>query len=72
MGESQTPHFYDLMIFGCVQTLQNQLFLSLETPGHLTKNQEIPGTFSKHMFVYKSHNFRNPFVVNFRKTGTEK
>ena len=37
MGESQTPHFYDLMIFGCVQTLQNHLCSSLETPGHLTK-----------------------------------
>ena len=35
MGETQTLHFYDFGICGRVQTLQNQLVLSSETPGHL-------------------------------------
>ena len=35
MGEPQTPHFYDLGTFERVPEPQNQLFLSLETPGYL-------------------------------------
>ena len=47
MGEAQTPRFYDLGIFEPVTKPQNQLFLSLETPGHLNKIKKITGTFEK-------------------------
>ena len=47
MGEPQTPHFKKIRIFGSVQTTQNQLFLSLETPGCPRQIQKIPGTFLK-------------------------
>ena len=40
MGETKTPHFYDFGIFEPVTKPQNQLFLYLETPGHLQQNQE--------------------------------
>ena len=40
IGGPRNPHFYDFGILGRVQTLQNQLFLSLETPGHFKKHQE--------------------------------
>ena len=40
MGEPQTPHFYDFGISGRVPEPQNQLFLSLETPGHPTKTSK--------------------------------
>ena len=42
MGETQNPHFYDFGIFGAVHEPQNQYYLSLETPGYLTKSKNIP------------------------------
>ena len=45
MGEPQNTHLDDFVIFGRVQTLPNQLFLSLETPGYLKQIKKIPGTF---------------------------
>ena len=46
MGRAQTHYFYDFGIFEAVTKPQNQLFLSLETPGYLTKNEEkSAGTF---------------------------
>ena len=45
MGEPEIPHFYDLGIFGRVQTPQHQYYLSLETPGHLNKMKKNPGAF---------------------------
>ena len=35
MGETKTPHVYDLGISGRVPGFQNQWFLCLEAPGHL-------------------------------------
>ena len=42
MGEPQTPHFDDFGIFGRVTKPQNQLSLSLETPGDLKRIKKIP------------------------------
>ena len=42
MGETKTPHFYDFRIFEPVTRPNKQLFLSSETPGHLTTNPENP------------------------------
>ena len=51
MGEAQTPHFYDFGIFEPVTKPQNQLCLSLEPPGHLTKSRKNP----KHFKTYYCH-----------------
>ena len=51
MGQAQTPHFYDFGIFEPVTEPQNQLFLSLETPGYLKKIKQIPGIFEKKHFL---------------------
>ena len=40
MGESKNPHFYDFGTFGRVPETQNQLCLSLATPGPLKNNQD--------------------------------
>ena len=37
MGEPETPHFYDLGIFGRAPEPPNQVFLFLETTGDLNK-----------------------------------
>ena len=58
MGEPQNRHFYDFGIFGRVQTLQNQLFSSLETPRYLKKSRNNTGTLQK-------HDFRNLKVLEF-------
>ena len=50
MGEPQTPHFHDFRISGRVPGSQNQLFISLETPGYLKQIKKIPGIFSKILF----------------------
>ena len=47
MGETETPHFYDLGISGRVPEPQSQLFLSLETPGHQNKKKNAVETFPK-------------------------
>ena len=60
MGEPQIPHFYDFGIFGCVPEPQNQIFLYLETPGHLTKQQVI----FVNLEILEIERFDN-----FRKTG---
>ena len=45
MGATKTPRFYDFRTFEPVAKPQNQLFLSLETPGYLKKSGNIPGTY---------------------------
>ena len=40
MGETKTPDFYDLGIFEPVTKPQNQLILSFETPGQITKSRK--------------------------------
>ena len=70
MGETKTPHIYDFRIFEPVTKPQNQLILSLETPGHRTKKQAtIPTYFLKHfifrnLVILETHHF-----VIFRKDG---
>ena len=67
MGEAQSPHFYDFGIFEPVTKTQNQLFLPLETPGHLNilsletkKSRTNPQAFSTNVF-HKSRNLGHPF-----------
>ena len=59
MGEPETHHFYDFGISGRVPGSQNQLFLFVETPGHL-KEGSIPGTYFAKYYLYKSQNLGNP------------
>ena len=51
MGEPKTPHFYDFGISGRVPEPQNQLFLSLETPGHLKKSRKSLEHFQTYYFI---------------------
>ena len=51
MGESQTQHFYDFGTFERVPKPRNQLFLSLETPGYLTKSRRSQLNFENTMFL---------------------
>ena len=62
MGETKTPHFYDFWIFEPVTKPQNQLFLSLEAPGH-QKTQNAEHTF------YESRNFETRNFDIFRQEG---
>ena len=70
IGEPKTQNFFDSGIFEPVTKPQNQLFLFLETPGHLKrikKNQ----TVNKHIF-YKSRNFATPQFRQFPKRRAPK
>ena len=67
-GDPQTPHFYDFWIFEPVTKPQNQLYLSLETPGDLKKNKKIQNLF-KNYDVIKSRSFETPTFGHFRKGG---
>ena len=49
MGGPRTPHFYDFGTFERAPSSQNQLSLSLETPGHQKETKETPKTFQKHI-----------------------
>ena len=70
MGEPRTPHFYNLRIFECVPEPQNQLFLFLETPGHLKKSKKQARTIFD--FVYKFPNFEQTNILtSLEKTGAE-
>ena len=50
MGEPKNPHFYDSGFFGRVPELQNQHYLSLETPGYLNESRKFPGTLETIIF----------------------
>ena len=54
-GEFQTPHFYAFGTSERVPGSQNQIFLSLGTPGHLQTNKKRHKTFSKQIVlqIYK-------------------
>ena len=68
MGEPETPHFYDVGIFGRVPEPQNQLSLSFETPGYQIQIRRLTGTFVKHIFAdFKS--LETPDFVNVGKDG---
>ena len=70
MGEPNNSHFYDFGIFEPVITPQNQLFVSLETPGHLNKIKNNPQTVLRILLFI---NIKNPelFLTIFEKAGTE-
>ena len=76
MGEPKNHHFYDFGIWGRVQTPQNQLLSSLETPGYL-KFRRTPQTFFTILFLQIS-NFGKSNISEFRtrchleETGTDK
>ena len=59
MGETKTHHVYDFGISEPVIKPQNQLFLFLETPGHLKQTKRIPDIF-KSYYVYTSRHFETP------------
>ena len=67
MGEPQTQHLYDFGIFGRVQTLPNQYYFSLETPGHLKKIKQIHGIFQKY-YCCKSQPFWKSKMLTIRRT----
>ena len=72
MGETKTPHFYDFGIFETVAKPQNQLFVSLETPGHLKQIKKKPKHFLNIIFVWTSK-FWNPKTLTcLEKAGTRK
>ena len=50
---TQNSSFHDFCNFGRAMPFQNQLFLSLETPGYVRKVLKIRGTFQTY-FLYKS------------------
>ena len=65
MGEHKNHHFYDF-------EPQNQLFLSLETPGHLNKSSKIPGTFLKYI-IFVNIMFRSSNILTIsEEMGTDK
>ena len=56
MGEPQTPHFCHFGFFGHVPGSQNQYYLSLETPGYLTKIKKQPwNIFKQYYFCNYGH-----------------
>ena len=71
MREAQTPHFYDFEIFEPVAKPQNQLSLSLETPGHL-KSLKIPQALKTNIFLQISDFWKPGDLTILEKTGTEK
>ena len=71
MGEPTNPNFYDFGIFGRVQTpSQNQLFLSLETPGYLKKSRKSLEYFPNIVFI-NLKSVETHFLSIFEKAGTE-
>ncbi len=72
MGEPNNPHFYDFWIFGHVPKPQNQLFLSLETPGYLNKTKKNHWNIFQTYYLYKSQNFENPQFWHSSKRRTAK
>ena len=69
MGETETVHFYDFGTSGRVPGFQNQLFLCLETPGHLTKSR-TPHIFQHTIFYIGISKFPNLDTI--RKDGHRK
>ena len=59
MGETKNPNFFDFGIYGSVPEPQNQLFLTLETPGHLDKSRKNLEHAQAYYF-YKSQKIGNP------------
>ena len=69
MGEPKNPTFYDFGISGRVPGSQNQLFLSLETPGYLNKIKKNPIRFLE-ILIYKSQSSDNSNFSIFERAPT--
>ena len=61
-----------MISFGRVPEPQTQLWLSVETPGHLNKIKKIPGTCSEHIVFYSSLNLGQPCLSILEETGAAK
>ena len=68
MGEPKNPQFHDFGILGRVQTPPNQLFLSLETPGHLKKSKRVP----KHCQKYDLYKLKKLEIQQFDNFGEKR
>ena len=71
MGDTKTPHFYDLGFFEPVTKPQNQQILSLETPGHSKKVKKHPQRCWKYYFI-NLKTLKLQQVNIFRKDGHRK
>ena len=76
MGETKSPHFYDFGISGRVTGSQSQIFLSLETPGHLKQIQKKTLGHSQTIVIFiiiisiiKINMLENQDFVNIGKDG---
>ena len=72
MGEPETPHFYDFGVFERVPEPQNHVFLSLETPGYLTKIKKHPWNIVKHIFFINPKCWESRILTFFEKARTNK
>ena len=72
MGGTETPHLYDFGIFGRVPEPQNQLYLSLETPGHLNQIKKTPGTFLGSIIVIHRKKPKMHYLAILKKTAAGK
>ena len=70
MGEPQTPHLYNLGIFGRVPGSQNHLFSFLETQGHLKNIKKNLGSFKT--IIFESQMFGNRQFRKFPKRRAPK
>ena len=70
MGEPKSPYFYDFGIFGRVPKRQHQLFLFLETPGHLKQIKKIQ-IFLKLLSLYISIWWTSKVPMFLEKAGAE-
>ena len=68
MGEPNNTRFYDFEIFEPIAKPQNQLFVSLETPGCLNKSRNCPEHVQKYCFC-KYHFLELQVFANCRKHG---
>ena len=72
MGDTENPHFYDFGFLGTCPDPQNQLCLSLETPGHLQKKtRRTPGIFSKNINSINNKISETHVLSISEKAGTE-
>ena len=69
MGETQIPDFYDFGIFEPVTKPRNQLFLSLEIPGHLNNYKKFPNLLNNVLWISEFWNSQS-FDI-FEKAGAE-
>ena len=59
MGEPRIPHFYDVGLSGRVHEPQNQLSLSVETPGYFKMPRKPQNSFEQYD-VGNCQHFGNP------------